>query len=207
MDDDTLIQKVIVHTLEHAPVPLVMRTAADADAALRICAEGSVRIALLDVELPDLSGFELCARIRADQRLAGVPIFMLTGRGEVDAKAEAFRAGADDYLVKPVDTEELVLRVVRAVERTYGVKASVPAAAAARPSAAELAPRPEPQPTPPSAPSPLPAALRRPANGGELSPEAALLKGKTEPAPRPESGAALPRHDAWSKFLGRSRPQ
>jgi len=68
-----------------------------------------------------------------------VPIFMLTGRGDVDAKAEAFRAGADDYLVKPIVPEELVARAVRALERNYGVRPTV-----RRP---DTAPVTEPEPT------------------------------------------------------------
>jgi hypothetical protein len=63
---------------------------------------------------------------------------MLTGRGDVDAKSEAFRAGADDYLVKRIVPEELVARAVRALERNYGVRPTV------RRSEAAPAPAPEP---------------------------------------------------------------
>ena len=103
-------------------MPIEVLTASDAASALQLCDTQAIHLVLLDVGLPDLSGFELCARIRANGRLGAVPIFMPTGRGDVDAKAEAFRAGADDYLVKPVVAEELVLRVVRALERNYGAR-------------------------------------------------------------------------------------
>jgi hypothetical protein len=182
---------------------------------------------LLDVELPDLSGFELCTRIRASARLGAVPIFMLTGRGDVDAKGEAFRAGADDYLVKPVVPEELVPRVVRALERSHGAHARP--APPKEPAAPARAAQSEPQPAalaplaPASAASPvvapptmtssagdgLPASLRpRPADPA-TRPGEALLKGKPAPAEpaRAEPAPTAPRNDAWSKFLGRSRPQ
>ena len=125
VDDDALIRKVLCFALKNAPIAIETIVAADGAEALRLCDSEQIHMALLDVELPDASGFELCARIRAHEKLMSVPIFMLTGRGDVDAKAEAFRAGADDYLVKPIVPEELVARAVRALERNYGVRPTV----------------------------------------------------------------------------------
>ena len=125
VDDDALIRKVLCFALGKAPIAIETVCAADGAEALRLCDGDPVHMALLDVELPDTSGFELCARIRAHAKLMSVPIFMLTGRGDVDAKSEAFRAGADDYLVKPIVPEELVARAVRALERNYGVRPAV----------------------------------------------------------------------------------
>jgi len=209
---NALIQKVIVRTLQTSPLPIETCTAADAAEATRLLDEQPIHLALLDVELPDLSGFELCGRIRAHAKVSGVPIFMLTGRGDVDAKAEAFRAGADDYLVKPVVPEELVLRVVRALERNYGAKVTgtqvVGATLAAR---SEPLPAPEelsdpdpiaasveplaaaplvtteqelpPEPRAPIRPSALPLAPA-PRTNPEPRPETALFK--TKPEARPE---------------------
>ena len=226
VEDDAVVQKVIRHALARSPLALEVVTANDAASALQLCDSQAIHLVLLDVGLPDLSGFELCARIRADARLGGVPIFMSTGRGDVDAKAEAFRAGADDYLVKPLDPEELVLRVVRALERNYGARvpatepmtsaapaASVVEAAVAREPlvAIELPPLPEPPPAMAIMEEPLlPPALRARATSPEQQPGAALLKGRpagTEQAEAPKATAAVPRQDAWSKFLGRSRSQ
>jgi len=139
VDDDPLIRKVLCFALAKAPIALETVVATDGAEAMRICDAEAIHMALLDVELPDTSGFELCARIRAHDRLMSVPIFVLTGRGDVDAKAEAFRAGADDYLVKPIVPEELVARAVRALERNYGVRPTV-----RRPDAAPVT---EPEPT------------------------------------------------------------
>lgn len=75
---------------------------------------------ILDIGLPLLSGYELCRLIRLQD--AAVPILMLTALGTVDNKMEAFNLGADDYLLKPFDFQELLARVKaltrRAVPRT-----------------------------------------------------------------------------------------
>ena len=148
VDDDALIRKVLCFALKNAPIAIETVVAADGAEALRLCDSEQIHMALLDVELPDTSGFELCVRIRHHEKLMSVPIFMLTGRGDVDAKSEAFRAGADDYLVKPIVPEELVARAVRALERNYGVRPTV--RRAELPLPVESAPAPvvdlEPQP-------------------------------------------------------------
>lgn len=64
---------------------------------------------ILDVMLPDTNGFEICERIRAEGRK--VPIMFLTAKGDIVDKSIGFKAGADDYLVKPFQTEELSLRL------------------------------------------------------------------------------------------------
>lgn len=64
---------------------------------------------ILDVMLPDINGFELCQAIRGEGRR--VPIMLLTAKGDIVDKSIGFKAGADDYLVKPFHNEELVLRM------------------------------------------------------------------------------------------------
>lgn len=64
---------------------------------------------ILDVMLPDINGFELCQTIRGEGRR--VPIMFLTAKGDIVDKSIGFKAGADDYLVKPFHNEELVLRM------------------------------------------------------------------------------------------------
>ena len=94
-----------------------MRTAADGQEALAAASQNPVPdIVLLDLMLPDLPGTEICRRIKADPRTADVPIVMLTARGEEIDRVVGFEVGADDYVVKPFSTRELVLRV-RAVLR------------------------------------------------------------------------------------------
>jgi DNA-binding response OmpR family regulator len=66
---------------------------------------------VLDVMMPDMNGFEVCRRLRADPATAGIPIIMFTARTMVDDKVTGFQAGADDYLTKPVHPDELATRV------------------------------------------------------------------------------------------------
>lgn len=64
---------------------------------------------ILDVMLPDINGFEICERIREEGRK--VPILFLSAKGDIVDKSIGFKAGADDYLVKPFQAEELLLRI------------------------------------------------------------------------------------------------
>jgi len=94
----------------------VVETASTGEEALAALRRAAPDLILLDVMLPDLSGTELCSRIRADQRLASVPIIMLTAKSEEIDRVVGLEVGADDYVTKPFSPRELSLRV-RAVLR------------------------------------------------------------------------------------------
>jgi PleD family two-component response regulator len=70
-----------------------------------------VDVMLLDIVMPEMDGVEACARIRNDQRYADLPIIMVTSLDDVNSLANAFVAGATDYITKPVNRVELVARV------------------------------------------------------------------------------------------------
>jgi PleD family two-component response regulator len=76
----------------------------------------AIDIALLDIVMPEMDGVEACARIRNDQRYADLPIIMVTSLGDIDSLANAFVAGATDYITKPVNRIELVARVRSALK-------------------------------------------------------------------------------------------
>ena len=76
-------------------------------------------IIILDVNLPQINGFELCRLIRAENE--DVPVLMLTALDSLDDKSDGFNAGADDYLAKPFEFQELLLRL-RALTRRSGSK-------------------------------------------------------------------------------------
>jgi two-component system, OmpR family, alkaline phosphatase synthesis response regulator PhoP len=73
-------------------------------------------LAIVDILLPDVDGFELCRRIRADERLKQLPVIFLTAKGEEVDRVVGLELGADDYVVKPFSPRELLARV-RAVLR------------------------------------------------------------------------------------------
>jgi two-component system phosphate regulon response regulator PhoB len=82
-------------------------------------------LVLLDLMLPDVPGTEVCRRIKADPRTSGVPVVVLSARGEEIDRVVGFELGADDYVTKPFSVRELVLRV-RAVLRRSATKAPAP---------------------------------------------------------------------------------
>jgi len=84
-------------------------TAADGEAGLRRALEEKPDLILLDIMMPRMDGFTVCAELR---RLANTtPILMLTAKGQVEDRVRGLDVGADDYLVKPFSTEELLARV------------------------------------------------------------------------------------------------
>lgn len=80
----------------------------DGRAALSAAADREWQLVIMDVMLPELSGFEVCRRIR---RQSNVPILMLTAKTSVDDRVEGLDAGADDYLAKPFAIAEMLARV------------------------------------------------------------------------------------------------
>jgi two-component system, OmpR family, phosphate regulon response regulator PhoB len=80
-------------------------------------------VIVLDLMLPDLSGTEICRRLRDQERTANIPIIMCTARGEEIDRVVGFEVGADDYVVKPFSVRELILRIralLRRVNRVEG---------------------------------------------------------------------------------------
>ncbi len=74
-------------------------------------------LVILDVLMPGMSGLEVCRRLRADTNTSSLPIIFLTARGQERDRIEGLRAGADDYLSKPFNLEELILRVKAVLRR------------------------------------------------------------------------------------------
>jgi DNA-binding response OmpR family regulator len=87
------------------------------DVARQLLKVAKPAVAILDVELPDGSGVELCKEIRASKTLAATPVIFLTGRGQIDDKGQAFEAGGDQYLVKPVQPREVLMWVASLLRR------------------------------------------------------------------------------------------
>lgn len=79
-------------------------------------------LVLLDVGLPDIDGFELCKNIRSDEITKDYPIIMLTARVEDSDRIEGLKLGADDYITKPYNAEELILRIRSLLKRTRKYK-------------------------------------------------------------------------------------
>lgn len=93
-------------------------TASSGPEALQAARDEQPALIILDLMLPQLSGFEVLERIRADRALADIPVLMLTARREEPDRVQGLSLGADDYLVKPFSPQELVLRVRNILRRT-----------------------------------------------------------------------------------------
>ena len=85
--------------------------AADGERALEAIERAEPDVVILDVMLPKIDGFEVCRRLRADPRRAGLRILMLTARGREGEVAKGLGAGADAYVTKPFSTRDLVARI------------------------------------------------------------------------------------------------
>jgi DNA-binding response OmpR family regulator len=85
--------------------------ARDGQEAVAKAAEESPDLILLDVMMPGIDGFEACKRIRGDEAANGVPIIMVTTRGEPENMATGFRSGCTDYVSKPFNGAELMSKI------------------------------------------------------------------------------------------------
>jgi two-component system, cell cycle response regulator len=86
-------------------------TAATGKDALAICAGGDIDLVLLDVMMPEMDGFEVCARLKADPATSHVPVLMVTALDQPSDRVRGLEAGADDFITKPLDDVQLMARV------------------------------------------------------------------------------------------------
>jgi DNA-binding response OmpR family regulator len=108
-DDDRDVQNLVRFRLEREGVRVV--TASDGEAALELAREQRPDVCILDVMMPKLNGFEVLKELRDDEATAGIRVILLTARsGESDVD-QAFDVGADDYVTKPFNPQELRQRV------------------------------------------------------------------------------------------------
>lgn len=112
VDDDTNICELLRLYLEKDGYSTV--TAHDGQEAIRTFEESNPDIILLDIMLPKLDGWQVCREIR---KTSEVPIIMLTAKGETFDKVFGLELGADDYVVKPFDSKEVVARIKAVMRR------------------------------------------------------------------------------------------
>ncbi len=124
VDDDPFIARLLEIELKAAGYDV--RIASDGMMAMETAQERSPDLVLADVMMPNMDGFELTRRLRQDPRTASVSIIMLTARGLSADKLEGFAIGADDYIVKPFDTPELLARIRGVLRRSRDMRAQSP---------------------------------------------------------------------------------
>jgi len=94
-----------------APVGYEVITAQNGKAALETLASRRIDLVLLDINMPNMDGYEVCGRIKADPQSRHIPVIMITSLNSRDNKLKSIQAGADEFLAKPLDQSELLLRV------------------------------------------------------------------------------------------------
>lgn len=108
-DDDPDILELVSFRLERAGYDVVR--AADGEQALRIAVDRRPDLAVLDVMMPKLTGYDVTRKIRQDEATSRMPVILLTARVQEADVQQGFEAGADDYLKKPFSPQELRARV------------------------------------------------------------------------------------------------
>ncbi len=116
VEDDGDIAEAVKYNLERQGYGVSWVTQG-AD-ALHMLDRAGADLVILDLMLPDMSGLEVCRRLRAMPGNSSLPVLMLTARGEEYDRITGFEAGADDYVVKPFSMKELLLRVAALLRRS-----------------------------------------------------------------------------------------
>jgi DNA-binding response OmpR family regulator len=108
-DDDEDILELVTFRLERSGYTVVQ--ARDGEEAWRLALDKKPDLAVLDIMMPKLNGFELTRRLRAEEATSRIPIILLTARAQDVDVQQGFDAGADDYIRKPFSPQELRARV------------------------------------------------------------------------------------------------
>lgn len=121
-DDNNIAELISLYLMKECFDTLIVE---DGEKALEQFGQFQPNLILLDLMLPGIDGYQVCREIR---RTSNVPIIMLSAKGEVFDKVLGLELGADDYIIKPFDSKELVARVKAVLRRTQTQAASLAAA-------------------------------------------------------------------------------
>ena len=119
VDDETDILELVAFNLERQQFKVI--TADNGITAVQLAKEKLPELIVLDLMLPGIDGFSVYKELRADPRTSGIPVLMLTAKGEVNDRISGLELGADDYVTKPFSPKELMLRVRALLKRTRKV--------------------------------------------------------------------------------------
>lgn len=154
VDDETDCQTVLAMYLEGQGYQV--QCANSAIEALSIFENDPPDLVISDVMMPDMDGFEFCRRLRNTRLGQLMPFIFLSGQGEIESKVEGHSIGADDYLVKPFQSEEILAKVKAQLERSHRIHTEIvrllqnSTALAMKPKTLAVAPPPAPLPLTPA---------------------------------------------------------
>ncbi len=116
IDDDPDIRDVLNLTLTEEGYEVL--EAPNGEEGLRLIKDKAPNVVIVDYKMPVMDGPTLCALVKKDILLSHLPIIMLTGKGDVSDKISGINAGADDYMVKPFEPQELLVRIKMILRRS-----------------------------------------------------------------------------------------
>lgn len=114
VDDDKQIRELLAFDISHSGY--LTDCAQDGEEGLKKALSNEYDLILLDVMMPKMNGYDVCKNIRMVK--PNVPILMLTAKGTIEDKTQGFDYGADDYLIKPFDIQEVLLRIRALLRRS-----------------------------------------------------------------------------------------
>ena len=115
IEDDRHISKLVDYNLKKSGFECFV--AKNGEEGFKIMEEQPIDLIILDIMLPDLDGFEVCKKIKQNNKFISTPIIMLTAKGEEIDRIVGLQLGADDYVVKPFSPRELILRIKAILRR------------------------------------------------------------------------------------------
>ena len=116
IEDDYIVARTIERSLRSDAFQV--RLASRGDKGLQLARQDRPDLVILDIIMPHMDGYEVCRKMRLDPRLKSVPVLFLTAKVKPQDKIAGFTVGADDYLCKPFNVNELILRVQAILRRT-----------------------------------------------------------------------------------------
>lgn len=116
VEDDDLVSRTVERSLSNGEFRISL--ANNGLQGINLARKCSPDLVILDVLMPEMDGYEVCRRMRADSQLSEIPILFLTAKIKDEDRVNGFLAGADDYLTKPFNIDELSLRVRAILRRT-----------------------------------------------------------------------------------------
>jgi DNA-binding response OmpR family regulator len=111
VEDDEVLNSVVCRYVSIAGYDC--RPALDGGAALHAIEESPPRLVLLDLMLPDISGFDICKQLKSDPRTSKVPVVMVTSLSDDESRRQGMACGASAYLTKPFDPDQLIQTIQR----------------------------------------------------------------------------------------------
>jgi DNA-binding response OmpR family regulator len=120
VDDDPEILTLLKAKFKDQPFEIF--TAIEGESAMNIVRTEKPDLIVLDVNLPGLSGLEICRSLKADKSTREIPVIMLSARSEEIDRVLGLEFGADDYVTKPFNPQELILRINNVLKRVYKVE-------------------------------------------------------------------------------------